>query len=186
MQLFRPPWIWLARFRHRRGYGIHSPFAFDFVQGVVLESWHYYAYERLALQHPWWVRLLHLRPLACCRLLFRLANYAHPRTVGFVGLLPTERAYILAAVPSAREVTTLAADLVLVGADHQSEAAAIARQMPPHGMLIIEGIRHDRHTTALWHALQDDPQTGITFDLYTYGIVFFDHYRHKQHYIINF
>lgn len=186
MQLFRPPWIWLARFRQRRGYGIHSPFAFDFVRGVVLESWPYYAYSTLARLHPWWVRALHLRPLACCRLLFRLANYAHPATVRLVAASPEERAYILAAVPSAREVETPAADLVFLGSGHMADADDIVPQMPPHGLLIVEGICHDRHATAVWHALQNHPQTGITFDLYTYGIIFFDRSRHKQHYIINF
>ena len=28
-------WIWLKRFRHRKGYGVHSPFAFDFITRVI-------------------------------------------------------------------------------------------------------------------------------------------------------
>ena len=34
---------WLRRFRKRRGYGIHSPAAFQFVTGVVYEKGEYYA-----------------------------------------------------------------------------------------------------------------------------------------------
>lgn len=41
------PLRWLLRFRHRRGYGIHSPFAFSFVTGVVYEQGTYYAYPEL-------------------------------------------------------------------------------------------------------------------------------------------
>jgi len=28
-------WIWLKRVRHRKGYGVHSPFAFDFITRVI-------------------------------------------------------------------------------------------------------------------------------------------------------
>ena len=186
MRLFRPLWVWLVRFRKRRGYGIHSPFAYAFVRGVVLETWPYYAYERLARLHPWWVRWFRLSPLRCRRLLFRLANYVEPSSFCLLGSMAIEREYIRAAVPSAREVSKPPADFVLISTDCQAEAAAIASQMPENGMMVIEGIRRDRASTAAWHTLQNAPHTGITFDLYTYGIVLFDHHLHKQHYIINF
>ena len=41
------PFIWLRRFRHRRGYGVHSPFAFDFITDVVYERTAYYKYKDL-------------------------------------------------------------------------------------------------------------------------------------------
>ncbi|MBO7602331.1 MAG: hypothetical protein J6S94_04795 [Bacteroidaceae bacterium] len=28
-------WVWLKRFRHRKGYGVHSPFAYDFITRVI-------------------------------------------------------------------------------------------------------------------------------------------------------
>ena len=28
-------WVWLKRFRHRKGYGVHSPFAFDFITRII-------------------------------------------------------------------------------------------------------------------------------------------------------
>ena len=28
-------WIWLKRFRHRKGYGVHSPFAYDFITRII-------------------------------------------------------------------------------------------------------------------------------------------------------
>lgn len=28
-------WVWLKRIRHRKGYGVHSPFAFDFITRVI-------------------------------------------------------------------------------------------------------------------------------------------------------
>ena len=51
------PWIWLKRFRHRRGYGVHSPFAFAFLTDVVYERNAYYAYHELDASLAWWQRL---------------------------------------------------------------------------------------------------------------------------------
>ena len=32
------PFIWLRRFRHRCGYGVHSPFAFNLITQVIYEN----------------------------------------------------------------------------------------------------------------------------------------------------
>ena len=52
-------------------------------------------------------------------------------------------------------------------------------------LLVIEGIGHNAAAKALWQKLLNDNRTGITFDLYYCGIVFFDK-RYKQNYIVNF
>lgn len=31
----RKGWIWIKRFRYRKGYGVHSPFAFDFITRII-------------------------------------------------------------------------------------------------------------------------------------------------------
>ncbi len=36
---------WLTRYRHTRGYGVHSPFAFRFITECLGERWPYYAYD---------------------------------------------------------------------------------------------------------------------------------------------
>lgn len=185
MRLVRRPWIWLKRFRHRRGYGVHSPFAYSFIRDVALESSHYYAYDSLANLHPWWVRWFGLYPLTCRRLLFRVANYAHPQAIRIVGGTEVEYRYLQAAVPTAT-MTDQQADFVYVSRDQQNEAQVIAASMPSTGVMVIEGIHADTQARNMWHNLQADQHAGISFDLYTYGIVFFDHSRHKQQYIVNF
>ena len=44
------PFIWLSRFRHRCGYGVHSPFAFNLITQVIYESTPYYKYKDLAVE----------------------------------------------------------------------------------------------------------------------------------------
>ena len=202
--LFRRPWVWIRRFRHRRGYGVHSPFAYSFLRGVVYERGTYYAYAALDGLHPWWVRWLKAYPLQCSRLLFRLANYVHPHTIVLLGDRPTERAYMAAAVPTARWVTpdgmppdgtsphstpsplehSAPPDLLFVSHEHLKPFHL--PPMPPASMVIAEGIHHDSDALAAWHRLQHDPQTVITFDLYDYGIILFGPRLNRQHYIVNF
>lgn len=212
MRLFRRPWIWLSRFRQRKGYGVHSPFAYSFIRGVVLESSAYYAYAELSHLHPWWVRWFHLYPMQCRRLLFRLANFAEPRTVELRTEDEVAKKYIRAAVPRAEvrrkegamsgEVRRKegglaavpegspegreAADFVLVGKERLEEAAAVAARMPERGMLVCEGIHESRRAKEIWRTIREAPHTGVTFDLYTYGVAFFNPKLHKQHYKVNF
>lgn len=102
---------WLRRFRKRRGYGVHSPFAFDLITGVIYNDEAYYAYERL--RQPLAVSITRLDeydPVSGLtakdlRLLFRLANWAEPTTLLLRGASPTVEAYITAARPSARLVS---------------------------------------------------------------------------------
>ena len=72
--LCKRPFIWLARFRHRCGYGVHSPFAFHLITGVIYEKTPYYKYavlqeeeKRLAPERPKGWRS---EPLRVKRLLF--------------------------------------------------------------------------------------------------------------------
>lgn len=183
MRLVRRPWIWFARFRQRRGYGVHSPFAYSFLRGVVYERTPYYAYGRLSQLHPWWVRWLAGYPITCRRLLFRLANFTHPRTIAVVGHRPIEEAYLSAAVPSAQR-TEQQGDFIFVA--NESLNAFQLPPMPTAGMLVAEGIHHDHASLEAWKKMKDDPQTAITFDLYDYGIALFNHDLQKQHYKVNF
>ena len=193
MKLVRNPLVWLHRIRHRKGYGVHSPFAFQFITGVVYEHTPYYAYAELSHLHPLWVCMFRLYPLQCHRLLFRLANYAHPATICIIGDTHCEKQYIAAAVPSAEliEPEALIAShphsaLVFIGMSAHSQALTLSQQMPIEGMLIIEGIHSSHASMKLWQKIQSDPHTGITFDLHTYGICFYNPRRTKQHYIVSF
>ena len=68
----------ISRIKHRKGHGVHSPFAFAFVTDVLYNNEQYYAYEKMDSGLRWWHKG-RLRRVQ--RLLFRLANYRQPVTL---------------------------------------------------------------------------------------------------------
>ena len=84
------PFIWLYRFRHRCGYGVHSPFAFNLITHVIYETTPYYKYKELASEQkrlmPQKDRTWGYESLKVKRLLFRLVNYAQPVTIVDAGM----------------------------------------------------------------------------------------------------
>lgn len=81
-----------TRYRHGKGYGIHSPFAFGFVLNVLRERLPYYSYEQLEalrakvigrtrhhFRHP---RIISLKN---AKLVFRVANFFNPKEILQVG-----------------------------------------------------------------------------------------------------
>ena len=100
-------WVRLKRFRHRRGYGVHSPFAFNFLTYVVYERGEYYAYRDLAARHPVPFFRCGGHLAKCRKFLFRLANYVHPAVIRLVGGVGTAEAdYLSAGCRSAAVVRT--------------------------------------------------------------------------------
>lgn len=65
----------MRKIKHRKGYGVHSPFAFDVITQVIEEKLPYYAYQRMQRTYPKQGPVA--LKVAC--LLFRLANRFHAR-----------------------------------------------------------------------------------------------------------
>lgn len=82
--LFLRGWNWCRRFRHRCGYGVHSPSDFFLITFVVYERLPFYAYSLLHAKRKDVVRLSHYREKVD-RLLFRLVNYLQPAAMLEVG-----------------------------------------------------------------------------------------------------
>ena len=55
-----------------------------------------------------------------------------------------------------------------------------------NSLLIIGNIHQNKKNITLWQQLAKDRRTALSFDLYTVGILLFDHHYHQQQYIINF
>ena len=178
MMLFQSPIVWLLRIRKRKGYGVHSPFAFDLVTNVLYNKEKYYAYEEIDRGLRWWEkgRVKSMRHLA-----FRLANYQEPRTFYCKGV---DKALWDACRYGSRNMkmlppgSTEKADMVFVsGADEE------AMQHVGEGtMLLVKDINNCRK---FWDRVKDDARVTVTFDLYDVGIAFARKELNKQHYKIN-
>ncbi|MBQ0048811.1 MAG: hypothetical protein KBT12_01015 [Bacteroidales bacterium] len=188
--LILPPLVRLRRFRRRCGYGVHSPYAFEFITQVIYERTHYYAYNSLDALLPRWQTWLNLRPRRLMRLIFRLANWQHPSCMRLLHPTPQVFEALKAAVPSSSMETDTdqvardecKADLIYVGARAEAEAREVLRGGCP-AMLIVDDLRHQ---TALWTWLKEHPRTTLTFDLYDLGIVLFDRPLNRMDYVVSF
>ena len=192
---------WLVRFRHRCGYGIHSPFAFRFVTDVIYSHGEYYAYAPLA----------RMRKGKHCplrekddRLLLRLANASRADEALIVGTdTAVSLRYLRAGRRHCRFVTTETAipaalrtalsgvkKLGLVYAAPGTALEAVVDTMlpltRPQTLFVLADIHASRANTAAWHHLQADERVRVTFDLYDFGLAVFIPRLNKQNYVINY
>lgn len=176
---------WLVRFRKRRGYGIHSPFAFAWVTGVVYESAAYYAYEALAA-----LKAADDEPRdKDLKLLFRVANASEADVAAAVGAGRVTMAYLKAARQRAkwlerpsegRERPTL---LIYMRA---WENAAPLDAAAEGAVIVVAGIHATRERREAWRRLVADERVRVSMDLYRFGILFTEARLNKEDYIINY
>lgn len=182
---------WLLRCRYSRGFGIQSPSAYSFVRYVVNEHDPYYAYEQLDEEMK--DRSKTFRKLG--RLFFRLANYWQPQYVvmGDYDFAP----YVYAGCQNTlvRMIDDYYFDeesakaLVIVDMEWLSDED-IKNEIFQHAsdqlLLVITDIYKTQQTHRLWEEMVADDRSGVCYDLYLCGIIFFDKSKHKQFFKINF
>lgn len=175
MQLLTSPFVWLRRIRKRCGYGIHSPYAFKFVTGVIYETLPYRPWQELDTQLPFRYRF---RVRKMLHLLFRIANHVQPNLV-YVSSPMTEVAeYIKAGCNRARLTETL--DIQALDMCFLSEPDdVVLTLLHSDSVLFLDNLRQHRQ----W--FRELPSV-VSFDLWDVGIAFFDPKYNKQHYTINF
>lgn len=192
---------WIHRFRHRCGYGIHSPFAFNLVTGVIYESGEFYAYAPL---RKW--RNGRRDPLRekDNRLLLRLANAVQPENCLIVGEeTEAARRYLAAGCRKSRILSLPQADpealratldrepridILYVGPGAAAEAA-VEQSLPKstdRTLMIVAGIHNSPSAQAAWQRLVAEKRVRVTFDLYDFGLAFFESRLNKQDYVINY
>ena len=194
------PIVRLLRFRHRCGYGIHSPFAWAKVTGVIYERGLYYAYAPLLTAHPMGGGRHDGMTLGDLRLLFRLSNDTHPQRGHIViqKSLAAPAAYLRSGCKSCQWTTadsakpTLPAaealDFVYLDAPEVWPALAqqAVEQLSDGGALVIRGIHRKAADRAAWRRLQAQQQVRVTFDLYEFGLVYVEQRLNKEDYLISY
>ncbi len=199
-------WIWCKRFRHRCGYGVHSPSDFFLITFVIYEQLPYYAYAALKRRN-FSPQLPHYREKVN-RLLLRLVNHFQPNTLLEVGTgNGAAFAYMQAARTSMKSVsieetnreetvlrikeeleTMQTVNCLHIGhTPYYKEAfEAALPYTDERTCFLIGGIYDSKEKQNWWQMVKADERTCITFDLYDLGLAFFDKKRIKQHYIVNF
>ena len=217
-------WNWCRRFRHRCGYGVHSPSDFFLITFVIYEKLPYYAYASLHQLRNQVTSLPHYREKVD-KLLLRLANYLHPSVlfeVGTGGGLST--LYLTAGNTKMKVFTSdyhcnnqvmellsgssqisyeqddinqiqriwkeMRTSSVMVHIAHTLRYKEVFEQLVPlvgEQTCFLIGLPYaDKEKERWWKEIIEDERTGVTFDLYDVGIVFFDKKRIKEHRIVNF
>ena len=184
-------YVRLCRFRHRQGYGIHSPFAFGLVTKVFYERGAYYAYAPLRKMRR---QIVHNTTERGDRLMLRLINAFQPNDC-FIGGEQTQLTaqYLRAGKPScqfwpiesldaAEELDMLYLDMP----DWEPWATKALTQMSNKGCIVVRGIHRNARMLKAWRRLTEQEVVRVSFDLYDYGVACFRQDLHKQDYIICF
>lgn len=191
---FKRSMVFMRRFPHSQGFGIQSPSAYRFDREVINAHHPYNAYADLKQAFPQQDRLT----MRLARLYFRIAHATQARQWALcTHRNDVYRVYIEAGCHAAifvdgdeeSELDKVAASDVLVTTmedDRWPMCEAFVSRAHERSMLIVEGIYASKKTKMRWDELVNDERTRVAFDLYDCGIVFFDHTKSKQLYIINF
>ena len=192
-------WRRWQRMQHRCGYGIHSPFAFQLVTGVIYEKEAYYAFAPL---HELRSECLSHLDERDDRLLFRLINHHQPASCMLIGAQTSLTLQYLKAgcrqchfwhieqfaTSPTHPLTQHIAEaemLCLIGCEDRWEWAERALQAEhPRCMMVISDI--DAEGGNRWRQLIKDKRVRVSFDLGHIGIVCCEKRLNKQDYIISY
>ena len=191
-------WRWLRRCGCSRGFGVQSPSAYAFIRYVINEHYPYYAYRELQERLSWFDK----RGYQTGRLLLRLANFWQPE----ICIVNEHRfdEYLHAGCRKAKRVEM--EQPILKDNQFLKEIRGMKRMMvidlekmrmeevrtqvlplcDDQTMLVLLGNLYREKRGEEWLRLQESEHSGITYNLYDIGIIFFDKKVYKQHYRMNF
>lgn len=154
---------WYLRWRHGKGFGVHSPFAFDFLRSELRapKGYAYYDYDRLPQSDRYDRRTL--------RLLFRVLLRLHPQRVCIEGADPALRQIVRLACPSANEAQADEADMLILA----DENDAIAPGRYAHLIILPP---YSRTKMRLWRSRLRSAQRGMSFG---------NHHSHAMIFVAN-
>ena len=183
--------IWLARCRYSRGFGIQSPNDYSFVMNVINEHASFYAYSDLKQCFPHVYR----RKRRMAELLLRLANWLQPEKVALLSNVdPIYVEYIKAgcnkAIVSANWKSN-ETKMFVIDRDAVNRSVAIDSAYPSIDSILSTDetviVITDIYGTnkSLWNELLERGTSIIIFDLYHIGIILCKKNRYKIKYNLN-
>ena len=180
---------WVVRFRKRKGYGVHSPFAFNFITNVIYEDGCFYAYKEF--KDTYGLSVHRFCRLKDYQLLFRLANYQQAKVACMVGKTGDEllqkvlkKGCMQMSLCKTEFLESGKYDLIIAYDDWEHQADTLLNHLNNNGVLIVKGL--DKNKKNFWQKLLQQPQAQVAFDLYDFGIVFYRPDLQRQHYVVNY
>lgn len=164
------------RFRHKRGYGVHSPFMFNLILNVIRDREKQFSYP-IGLEQA---DILNRRERKIFRLLARLICHLRVRKIVCLGLNSSLLASYLSMVYQEGEVCESPdclseADFIFIG--HRTlmnlnlpDDAEWIKDYPK--CVVITDIYKDAQHACLWSRLRE--QSTVSVDMMWYGLLFFD------------
>ncbi len=173
----------IKRWLNTRGYGVQSPLAYAFLQDVIRQKHPYYAYERLLKERE--KGLFATNSIHEDQLLFRIANFAQPQSIIVPQKWATSIKYLSAGCSKAQiktyatdnlsEVAGHVAPLEMVCLNNVNDLCSLKeiflRNAGENTVCVIKNIHKEPF---LWRELLQKKTITLSFDLGTWGILFYN------------
>ncbi len=187
----------IRRIKHRKGFGVHSPFAFAIITEVIEEKLPYYAYSSMQRRYDKKAPI----PFKVVCLLFRLANRFSCRNIAILGdeqyaRMPLTEVDSRNNVSIFSDVASLAAaegtkyDMIVVNQNPFQSESQLADWVLVHAaaesVVFAKGIQPRHSLESFWDAFSELDDVPITMDLFDYGLAILKPNFFKQHYIVSF
>ena len=205
---------WINRKRHNRGFGIQSPSSFFFITQVLKERLPYYAYPLLdKVIDGGATKRRHFRELfritnyqqpescisigsaeaACAMVLAK--PFAKHYAIAPTGLTSEKQALLnergCQIIESIDQFKALMAETSVFGMfyiDATDNADTFIKAAMSHtnnrSLIFVDGISRSQATRQWWQQIVNDSTITVTYDMYSYGLLFFDKERRKQNYTL--
>lgn len=167
-----------VRFRHKRGFGVHSPFMFNLILNVIRDKGKCFVYPEYFEKEN---RAGH-REKKIFRLLYRLISYLDSRNVLCLGADAGRISDYLRYVPESVHIETNVpeildnVDFIYIGRNAQryllSEDLSLALANHKKICIVITDIYRNSYSGRLWRQLGE--KATVKVDMMWYGILFFD------------
>ena len=205
---------WINRKRHNRGFGIQSPSSFFFITQVLRERLPYYAYPTLdkavggnTSKQRHFRELFritnYLKPhccisvgsaeAACAMALARpsIQHYAVASDTSAANIQALLNEKGCSIVERTEQLPQLIARVGSIGMLYikatDNTDTLIKAALPHtnnHSVIVVDGINRNKVIQEWWQQIVKDSTTIVTYDMYSYGLLFFDKERRKQHYTL--
>lgn len=187
----------VRKLKHRKGFGVHSPFAFAIITEVIEEKLPYYAYSSMQRRFDKKANI----PFKVVCLLFRLSNRFHCRQIAIIGeeqyatmpLSEVDSRNQLTIITDAQGMTDASEqkfDMIVVNANYLDDEQKLSEWLFSHSqeesVIFFKGIQPGHLLETVWDDFCDHDEMPITMDLFDFGLAIKKPNFFKQHYIVSF